>query len=107
MVGVICTVKSACCSGNYSPSGHWFEPDVLFNAELLIYGVNITLKFPAKTQDHKHHYQAIVLRAVNNKNTDHVETKACGRIQVWLCSTESLTNALIVKYFKLQCVHGP
>lgn len=46
-----------------------------------------------------------MLRAVNNKNTDHVETKACGSIQVWLCSTESLTNALIVKYFKLQFVH--
>lgn len=46
-----------------------------------------------------------MLRAVNNKNADLVDMRACGTIQVWPRSSESLPNGSIVKYFKLQMTH--
>lgn len=96
MFGELC----AAAVENCSPSGHRFQPYVLFNAELLIYAVNITFQSPAKTRERKRHYQAIVLRAANNSNIDFVDTEACGR-----GGCESLTNGLVVKYSKVQMMH--
>lgn len=96
MFGELC----AAAVENCSPSGHRFQPYVLFNAELLIYAVNITFQSPAKTQERKRHYQAIVLRAANNSNIDFVDTAACGR-----GGCESLTNGSVVKHSKVQMMH--